>query len=233
MCGISFLYTNMISRQYRRVIGLCLLAGLLFLGGCALVAKFYPNSDKVYARSMVHAPFDVIIVPGVPFDGNSWSDVMKLRVYYSLHLYNRGIAKNIIYSGSAVYSPYYEGRIMALYGAALGIPTEHIFEEIEAEHSTENLYYSYKIALKHGFKKIALATDPFQTNMIRRFRKKHKLPIALLPLNFDTMSTYDKIEPVLDPSSAYDSSFVSLLNRESLLERLNGTRGKNIDFNKN
>ena len=221
---------NMRYRNYPSITLLCLLAGLLLLGGCSFFAIFYPNSDRVYAQSIVHAPFDAVIVPGVPFEGQTWADVMKLRVYYSLHLYNRGIAKNIIYSGSAVYSPYYEGRIMALYAAALGIPEEHIFEEIEAEHSTENLYYSYKIAQKQGFKKIALATDPFQVNMIRRFRRKYKLPIALLPLNFDTMSTYDKIEPRIDPSSAYDSSFVSLLERESFFERLRGTRGKNIDF---
>ncbi len=217
--------------RYLQILLFFILVGILFLNSCAFLANFYPNSDKVYANNIVHAPFDVIIVPGVPFDGKSWADVMKLRVYYSLHLYNRGIAKNIIYSGSAVYSPYYEGRIMALYAAALGIPKEHIFEEISAEHSTENLYYSYQIALKQGFKKIALATDPFQINMIRRFRNKYELPIALLPLNFDTMRTYDKIEPKIDPSSAYDSNFVSLVERESILKRLNGSRGKNIDFN--
>ena len=220
------------NRSYLTIIGICLFAVILLLAGCSFLAKFYPSADKVYAQSMLHAPFDAIIVPGVPFEGESWATVMKLRVYYSLHLYKRGIAKNIIYSGSAVYTPYYEGRIMALYGAALGIPKEHIFEEIRAEHSTENLYYSYKLARKLGFKKIALATDPFQTNMIRRFRKKHKLPIALLPLNFDTMRTYDKIEPKIDPSSAFDSNFVSIIERESFFKRLNGTRGKNIDFNK-
>ena len=210
----------------------CLLVVVMILAGCSFLSKFYPDSKKVYAESVLDAPFDVIIVPGVPFEGETWSPVMKLRVYHSLHLYRRGIAKNIIYSGSAVYSPYYEGRIMALYGAALGIPQEHIFEEIEAEHSTENLYYSYKIAQEKGFKNIALATDPFQINMIRKFRKKHKLPIALLPFNFDTLRSYSLTEPKIDPTSAFDSSFVSIVEREGLWKRLKGTRGKNIDFDK-
>ena len=71
-------------------------------------------------------PFDAIIVPGVPFENNLWDRTMKGRVYWSKYLYDKGIAMNIIYSGAAVYSPYYEGKIMALYAAALGIPATHI-----------------------------------------------------------------------------------------------------------
>ena len=101
-----------------------------------------------------HQIYDVIIVPGVPFENNNWSDAMKNRVYWSKYLYDHGIAKNIIYTGSAVYSPYYEAEIMALYGEALGIQKHNIFTETKAEHSTENVYYSYKKAKKIGFKKV-------------------------------------------------------------------------------
>ena len=107
------------------------------------------------------APYDIIIVPGVPFEEGNWSWVMKGRVYWSKYLYDNGITKNIMYSGSAVYSPYVEGRIMALYAVALGIPEENVFSETLAEHSTENVYYSYKKARKLGFERIALATDQF------------------------------------------------------------------------
>jgi len=102
--------------------------------------------------------------------------------------------------------------------------------ESRAEHSTENLYYSYLIAKKNGFNNIALATDPYQTNMVRKFRKKHKLDIALLPLIFDTMMTIAKPEPKIDPSQAYVKDFVSIMEREGLLKRFRGTRGKNVVF---
>jgi len=203
---------------------------MFWLSSCELIAKFYPAPEKVHAKNIVKQPFDAIIVPGVPHDGESWDDIMKLRVYYSLYLYNRGYAKNIIYSGSAVYTPYIEGKIMAMYGEALGIPKENIFVESRAEHSTENLYYSYLIAKKNGFNNIALATDPYQTNMVRKFRKKHKLDIALLPLIFDTMMTIAKPEPKIDPSQAYVKDFVSIMEREGLLKRFRGTRGKNVVF---
>jgi hypothetical protein len=66
----------------------------------------------------------------------------------------KGSAKNVMYSGSSVYSPYYEGEVMAMYAAAIGIPKEHIFTETKAEHSTENLYYGYHKSRKLGFKKL-------------------------------------------------------------------------------
>jgi len=176
--------------------------------------------------------YDIIIIPGVPFEEGNWSDIMKIRVYWSKYLYDKGIAKNIMYSGSAVYSPYYEAEIMALYGEALGISKENIFTETKAEHSTENVYYSYKKAKKMGFKKIALATDPFQSKMLRRFIKIIiKGDMDIIPIVYDTLSalTPKMYDPVIDFQKAYKKDFVSITEKEGFWKRLNGTRGNNID----
>ena len=79
-------------------------------------------SKYAYKLANRHGPYDAIIVPGVPFNGKEWEDVMKMRVYWSYLLFQRGMTKNIIYSGSAVYTPYYESEIMKLYALKLGIP---------------------------------------------------------------------------------------------------------------
>ncbi|MCH5721148.1 ElyC/SanA/YdcF family protein [Niabella hibiscisoli] len=71
--------------------------------------------------------FDVAIVPGVPFYNNKWDSIMKGRVLWADFLYKEGIVRNVIFSGSAVYSPYYEARIMGLYAEQLGIPASNIF----------------------------------------------------------------------------------------------------------
>jgi len=176
--------------------------------------------------------YDLIIVPGVPFEDSTWSDVMKIRVFWSKYLYDQGIAKNIMYSGSAVYSPYYEAEIMALYGEALGIPKENIFTETRAEHSTENVYYSYKKAKKMGFNKIALATDTFQAKMVKRFIKKEmKGDVALIPIVYDTLRALNPkmYDPDIEFVKALDENFVSITEREGFWKRFNGTRGKNID----
>jgi uncharacterized SAM-binding protein YcdF (DUF218 family) len=157
---------------------------------------------------------------------------MKGRIYWAKHLYDRGIAKNIMFSGSAVYSPYYEAEIMALYGEAIGIPKEHIFTETRAEHSTENIYYSYQKARKAGYKKIALASDPFQTKMLRRFiRRKVDRQVMLIPFVIDTMKVIETT--MKDPEIAFDkahhSEFRSLKKREGFWKRLTGTLGWRID----
>jgi len=157
---------------------------------------------------------------------------MKGRVYWSKYLYDRGIGKNIMYSGNAVYTPYFEGEIMALYAKAIGIPPEHIYTELKAEHSTENIYYSYQKAKKLGFDRIALASDPFQSKLLEGFvRKKINPEIGILPMVIDTLNMMDPdmIDPEIDFREAYDPDFVSLTKRENIWKRFQGTRGKNID----
>ena len=67
----------------------------------------------MYKRSLKkHPQYDAVIVPGVPFNEPSWDKPMLMRVVWAVHLYKRGITKNIIMSGSAVYTPYVEAKIM-------------------------------------------------------------------------------------------------------------------------
>ena len=133
----------------KRYFILITLAGLFFSS-----LHFYYNViflPTSLLKETIAQPADVIIVPGVQYAGNKWSMVMKWRVYWSAWLYKKGLAKNIIYSGGAVYSPYTEAKIMAMYAEKLGVPAEHIFLETKAEHSTENLYYSFQLAKQKGF----------------------------------------------------------------------------------
>jgi hypothetical protein len=139
-----------------------------------------------------------------------------------------------MFSGSSVSSPYYEGEIMALYAIALGVPKEHVFSEIKAKHSTENLYYVYLKSKKMGFASIALATDPFQSKQLKRFaREKIGEDAGLIPIVFDTLRKMQPFmtNPTIDYKKAYDSNFVSLKSQESFWKRLSGTMGKNIDYN--
>lgn len=190
------------------------------LSGCFL---FAPSAEKTNRKYLPKAPYDAIIVPGVPYDGKHWSEAMRNRVHWSIYLYKNGIAKNIIYSGSAVYTEYEEAQVMALYAEALGVPKENIFLDPRSEHSTENIYYSYRVAKTNGFQKIALATDPFQLNGMRKFIKKFELPVDLLPIVKDTLLKQDLKEPLIDPAPAKRANFVSIVDRQSKWQRLRGT----------
>lgn len=175
--------------------------------------------------------YDAIIVPGNPHDGQDWNATMNCRVSWSVFLYEKGITKNIIFSGSSVYSKYVEAKVMKEYAIALGVPAEHIFLDTNAEHSTENVYYSYKVAKEQGFERIALTTDPFQSKMLKRFMKKHELPIDNLTVVFDSIGPPTGEVPVIDASVAINNSFVSIKEREGFFKRLRGTRGLNIVWN--
>src|ERR1700722_8092906 len=129
---------------------------LISMSSCSFSSK---TCKKLLGKAMKER-YDIIIVPGVPYK-NEWSRTMKARIYWSKFLFDQGIAKNIMFSGSSVYTPYTESTIMAQYAEAIGIPKENIFTETRAEHSTENVYYSYKKAKKMHFDRIALASDPF------------------------------------------------------------------------
>jgi len=203
---------------------------IMYLFGCATPRK---GPRKAYMQAAKLAPFDAIIVPGVPFKNGSWDSVMKMRVLWSYILYKNGYAKNIIYSGSAVYSPYKEALIMGLYAQQLGIPKEHIFYDTKARHSTENVYYSYLVAKKHGFKTLALATDPFQSFMLKSFtRKRFGSNIYHLPIIRDSIIVYNHLDPQIDPSSAKVENFTPITEKESFRQRMRGTMGKDIRWSK-
>ena len=208
-----------------------LISCLIFiLNSCS----FSSNTCKKLLKEASLKSYDIIIVPGVPLENGQLSNTMKARIYWSKYLFEKGIAKNIMYSGSAVYSPYYESKIMALYAEAIGIPKRNIFTEIKAEHSTENIYYSYLLAKKLNFNRVALASDPFQTKMLRRFTREKVSPdIDLIPIVFDSLNIMkvSEHEPKVDIQKAFALDFKSLPEREGFWKRLRGTRGLNIDVN--
>ena len=188
------------------------------------------ESKHFLENSMEEGIFDAVIVPGYPFDGEKWDKVLKLRVVWSYYLYKKGLTKNIIYSGSAVYSPYVESRIMREYAIALGIPREHIFIEEEAEHSTENIFLSCKMAHAKGFNRVALATDPFQSKWMYRFYKRHDCNMEYIPSQVQIVDSLNIGDPKINMDSAFVENFVSIKEKETFWQRWRGTQGKNIDF---
>lgn len=203
---------------------------LVFMYG--FLIKAYSKKPELKTNED-NAIYDVIIVPGVPFNDDYWAGVLLSRIYWSHYLYQTGMTKNIIYSGSAVYTPYIESEIMAMYGKEMGINESNIYTETSAEHSVENVYYSYHLARELGFEKIALATDPFQSRMMKWPSKRMKVDIDFIPFSvelFDTIKMKNMDEIIIDSSKAYVNDFVSLEDRKNFFQRLKGTLGRNIDF---
>lgn len=192
---------------------------------------FQPSASRLTKRALAkNKQYDAIIVPGVPFIAPSWDMTMQMRVIWGVHLYKRGFAKKIIMSGSSVYSPYVEAQIMKLYAISLGVPEEDIIVEGKAQHSTENVWYSYKLAKSMGYQYIALSTDPFQTRMVYRFGKRRLKELQYLPVLFDTLKTIPRTVPQIQYEGYKVDTFKSIIETQSFWYRLRGTMGAHIDF---
>lgn len=195
----------------------------------AIIMFFYlrHTTRADYNYAIGHRPYDAIIVPGYPYHG-SWHNIMKTRVYWSKYLWEQGYVKNIIYSGSAVYSPYIESIIMKQYALKMGIPEQLIFTETQAEHSTENLFYSYQIAKANNFENVALATDPVQSFFLKPYANNFN--IDYLPIQYNILEQVGMPDIKIDPAVAFQEDFIALPERENIWQRLNGTLGNNIIY---
>lgn len=200
----------------------------LFTGGWIF------NQKKYLQRAQENAPFDAVIVPGIPIKEGEWTKIMELRVGWSRYLYEQGITKHVIFSGGTCYTPYNEARAMAEYAKATGLPESAIVLEPNAEHSVENVYFSYLIAREKGWTKLGLASDPFQTAqlrpMISDLKRRKGQKIHLIPAYIKLFKTLEHPKPKLDLSHIKEDNFTPLTEKESGFERFKGTMGRNIDW---
>ena len=219
----------MAGKIFRKIFkGIIYVHVFLILGLVLTHCTFSHYASKAYEEAKKGKPFDVVIVPGVPFDGERTTSVMKMRLFWAKYLYDSGFTKNIIFSGSAVYTPYVEGIVMKIMADSLGIPADHTFSETRAEHSAENIFYSWKMAKGLGYHKIALATDPYQSGMLRSFMRRYCPGMKNIPIIGDQMNIDERKLPLIDTRSAYVENFVSLTKRQGFWQRFRGTMGKRV-----
>jgi hypothetical protein len=208
---------------------------LLVIAGTAVIiagsCTFQGFAIRQSKKALKNGPYDVVIVAGVPYLDTVVNPSQIQRISWAKHLYDIGIAKNIIFSGAAVYTPFYEGIIMKTYADSMGVPSMHTFSETCAEHSVENIWYSLKMARLLGFKKVALAGDPFQTKLLMRFIRIRCPQVAVIPFTYKELRRINQQVPKINPEAARKKvGFVALPARQTKAQRYKGTRGRNINF---
>jgi len=198
---------------------------IVFLCGCN-VTKIAKRMSNEY---LPKAPYDVVIVPGIAYDTlKQQTNGFNARIIWAKTLFDRGITRNIIFSGAACYSPYVEGQTMKLIAQAMGVPAEHVFAETKAEHGKENVYYSYLMAQKLGFKKVALAADPYQAFFLEGFIETNLPDMGILPIAVDSLKKLYEPVPHIDASAAFIKDFIPLNKRETFWTRVKHTNHNNL-----
>lgn len=200
------------------------------LSGCAF---FRPSAPKLYYKTISRNPeYEIVIVPGAPIKSVYSDKVVQMRVIWAVHLYKRGITKKIMMSGSAVSTPYKESVIMKLYAISLGVPEEDVYTEENSQHTTENVWYGYHASMALGYKKIALATDSFQTRMIYGYVKRKMLELGFLPVLYDTLKTLPDTLPAINIDQYKIDNFTPLHESQNRFQLFRGTIGGYIDYKK-
>ena len=115
---------------------------------------YVPDPAKiraVLAQKWPTPPFDTAIVLGCParLDGAP-SLCQRCRVKTAVRAYQKGVVKNLIFSGAAAHSPAVEAEVMARLALAHGIPEAHVFREQRALTTWQNLRFSLEIMRAHG-----------------------------------------------------------------------------------
>ena len=193
-----------------------LLVVVSIFSSCSIL---HHHTVATYNKGLIDAPYEVVIVPGLPYDTARLNPMLKARILWAKDLYDSGIAQHIIFSGSAVHSPYVEGLVMKMMADSMGIPDRHTFIEDEAHSGHQNVDYGVKLAHKMGFKKIAVATDPIQTIWLKKHMDKNHEQVALIPFSMKAMPAYyNKSIPAINHSDAFVEDFVPLKKREVVLD---------------
>lgn len=184
--------------------------------------------EKHFAK---HGPYDVVIVPGVPYDETKYSELLETRMYWAKFLYDNGYTRHIMFSGGAVYTPYIEAAVMQIMADSMGIPRSATLTESCAEHSTENAYFGFKLAQYMGFKKIAIATDPFQSAYIKMFIGHKCKGLESVPVQYGIVKFRQLHLPAIDASEArIDHAFVHKTEKHNRWHRMLGSLGRKINY---
>jgi hypothetical protein len=117
---------------------------------------------------------------------------------------------------------------MRLFALQLGIDENEIKVETKALHSTENLYYGFKMASESGYEKIAFATHPAQSSFLKQFRRKFNLDLDFIPIVADSIKNIKYSFQSIDLSKIFVEDFIPLNERQGLFKKLRGTRGGRV-----
>lgn len=162
-------------RKRRGVLGwawrlLLLLA--LWLVGVASYIVWVGERDQA-------APADVIIVLGAAAYDARPSPVFAERIRHGIDLYQRGLAKHLIFTGGfGNGARFSESQVAQRYALKHGVPRQAIMIETRSRTTHQNLQQAAVLMKAHGFKRAIVVSDPL--HMARALRLAREAGIDAL-----------------------------------------------------
>lgn len=105
--------------------------------------------------------FDTLIVLGYPASADGTpSPEQRERVLEGVREYKAGVAPYIIMTGTAAHNQYIEADVMAQLARSQGVPASAILEDVQAQNTIQNIYYSAVIMHDHGLNSAEIISSP-------------------------------------------------------------------------
>lgn len=162
-------------RKRRGVLGwawrlLLLLA--LWLAGVAAYIVWVGERDQA-------APADAIIVLGAAAYDARPSPVFAERIRHGIDLYQRGLAKHLIFTGGfGNGARFSESQVAQRYALKHGVPRQAILIETRSRTTHQNLQQAAALMKANGFKRAIIVSDPL--HMARALRLAREAGIDAL-----------------------------------------------------
>ena len=162
-------------RKRRGVLGwtwrlLLLLA--LWLTGVAAYIVWVGERDQA-------GPADVIIVLGAAAYDARPSPVFAERIRHGIDLYQRGLAKHLIFTGGfGTGARFSESQVAQRYALKHGVARQAILIETQSRTTHQNLQQAAVLMKAHGFKRAIIVSDPL--HMARALRLAREAGIDAL-----------------------------------------------------
>ena len=164
------------TRKRRGVLGwiwrLLLLLALWLLGVAAYIVLVGERDQA--------APADAIIVLGAAAYDARPSPVFEERIRHGIDLYQRGLAKKLIFTGGygGGGARFSESQVARRYALKHGVPESAILIESSSRTTRQNLEQARKLMQQRGLHRVIVVSDPL--HMSRALRLSHDLGIDAL-----------------------------------------------------
>ena len=125
------------------------------------------------------APADVIIVLGAAAYDARPSPVFEERIRHGIDLYQRGLARHVIFTGGfGKGARFSESQVARRYALRHGVPARAILIETASRTTWQNLQQAAALMKARGFKRAIIVSDPL--HMARALRLSRELGIDAL-----------------------------------------------------
>ena len=144
-----------------RISRLRLIVFLILCLPLVFIAILVANYKSIPSRDTTQPHFDALIVLGTPTlpDGTP-SPEQRERVLEGVREFKAGIAPHIIMTGGPAHNHFVEAHAMAVLAQSQGVPATAILEEDRAQNTIQNIFYSRRIMLDHGWNSAEVVSSP-------------------------------------------------------------------------